>query len=105
MKFTIRATDSAILDHIEAASWLERQEEGLGRAFEAEVSAAVRRLEDEALLHSVRFRDVRRAGVQRFSSFGLFYVVRETEVTLFAIVHGARNPAWVRRRRSNLRYG
>ena len=102
MKFSVHATDSAILDLIEAASWYERHGEGLGRAFEAEVSAAARRLEDGALHHPLRFRDVRRVGLRRFSGYGLFYVVRDTEVTLFAIVHGARNPAWVRRRRGQI---
>jgi plasmid stabilization system protein ParE len=103
MKFTVRATDAAILDEIEAACWYELQEEGLGRAFEADVSAVSRRLEDEALHHRMRFRDVRRAPLRRFSDYGLFYVVRGTEVIIFAIVHGARNPAWVRRKRNHLR--
>ncbi len=102
MKFTVHATDAATLDQIETASWYERHEEGLGRAFEAEVTAASHRLGDEALHHPLRFRDVRRAGLRRFLDYGLFYVVRGAEVTIFAIAHGARNPAWVRRRRSHL---
>jgi hypothetical protein len=58
--------------------------------------------EDEALHHRVRFQDVRRAGLRRFSDYGLFYVVRGSDVIIFAISHGARNPAWVRRKRSHL---
>ena len=60
MKFTVQVTDAAVLDQIEAASWYELNEKGLGRAFEADVSAASQRLEEEALQHRVRFRDVRR---------------------------------------------
>jgi hypothetical protein len=102
MKFTVHATDAALLDQIEAASWYELQEEGLGRAFEADVSAAAQRLEDAALQHRVRFWDVRRAPLRRFSNYGVFYVVRGSEVIIFAVVHGARSPAWVRRKRSHL---
>ena len=102
MKFTVRATDAAVLDQIEAACWYERRQEGLGRAFEAEVAAVSRRLRNEACHHPVRFADVRRAALGHFPAYGLFYVVRETEVTIFAVVHGARNPVWVRRRRSRL---
>jgi len=102
MKFVVRVTDAAVLDQIEAASWYEWQREGLGEDFNEKVTAALRRLESEALLHPIRFADVRRAALQRFSAYGLFYVVRADEVTVFAVVHGARNPAWVRRRRQRL---
>jgi toxin ParE1/3/4 len=102
MKFIVRVTDAAILDQIEAAGWYELQEKGLGRAFEADVAAASYRLEEEALHHRVRFRDVRRASLVRFSSYGIFYFVRETEVIIFAVIHGARNPAGVRRKRGHL---
>ncbi|MDR3400939.1 MAG: type II toxin-antitoxin system RelE/ParE family toxin [Chthoniobacter sp.] len=102
MKFTVRVTDAVILDQIEAARWYEWQREGLGRDFSERVTDALRRLESEALLHPVRFADVRRAALQRFAAYGLFYTFRESEVTVFAVVHGARNPSWVRRRRQHL---
>lgn len=102
MKFVVRVADSAVLDQIEAASWYERQWGGLGEDFSEKVTAALRRLESEALLHPIRFADVRRAVLQRFSAYGLFNIVRASEVTVFAVVHGARNPAWVRRRRQRL---
>jgi len=90
------------LDAAEAAGWYESRQPGLGAKFRASVKAAIGNLRDDALLHRIRFRDVRRAGLRRFRDYGLFYVVRGDEVTIFAIVHGARNPTWVRRRRSHL---
>jgi hypothetical protein len=74
----------------------------LGADFNEKVAAALRRLESDAFLHPIRFADVRRAGLPRFGAYGLFYVVRTNEETVFAVVHGARNPAWVRGRRQRL---
>ena len=75
MRFAVRVTDSAIIDQAEAASWYERQQEGLGHDFSEKVTAGLRRLETDAMLHPIRFADVRRAAVERFTSYGLFYIV------------------------------
>lgn len=103
MKFVVRVSDASRLDAADAAGWYESRQPGLGDDFRAEVKAVIRALAEDALLHGIRFRDVRRAGLRRFSDYGLFYVVREAEVTIFAIAHGARNPAWVRQRRESSR--
>lgn len=102
MKFVVRATEASLLDAMEAASWYESRQPGLGTDFQAEVQAVAKSLGEDAMLHRIRFSDVRRAGLRRFSGYGLFYFVRGLEVTVFAIIHGARNPAWVRRRRNHL---
>ena len=102
MKLTVRFTDEALLDQIEAASWYERQRQGLGHSFATEVSAAARNLETAALAHAVRFADVRRVGLRRFTAYGLFYIVRGEQVTIFSVTHRARNPAWLRRKRERL---
>ena len=102
MKFGVCATDAARRDAAEAAGWYETQRPGFGAEFRAEVAIAAKNLAETALHHSVRFADVRRAGLRRFSSYGLFYIVRGDEVKIFALVHSARHPAWVRRRRSDL---
>ena len=102
MKFIVHATDSAKRDAAEAAGWYESQRPGLGADFRAEVVAIAKSLGEAALHHSVRFADVRRAGLRRFRSYGRFYVIRGEAVTIFAIVHSARNPAWIRHRRNRL---
>ena len=102
MKFVVHVADSTRLDSAVAAGWYEERKPGLGDDFRTEVQAAIKALANDALLHGLRFRDVRRAGLRRFPDYGLFYIIREAEVTIFAIVHGARNPAWLRRRRSHL---
>lgn len=105
MRFTVRATEAAILDQIEAAAWYEEQQEGLGRRFISAVASTARTLEQGALIHSMRFRDVRRVAVQQFGVYGLFYVTKVQDVTIFAVLHGARSPSWIRRRRSGFNPG
>jgi plasmid stabilization system protein ParE len=102
MRFVVHATEAAGIDAREAADWYESRQPGLGENFTAEVGAVIRNLRQDALLHPVRFSDVRRAGLQKFSAYGVFYVVRELEVTVFAIVHGARSPKRIRHRRGRL---
>ena len=45
----------------------------------------VRALSRDALIHRVRFADVRRAPVRRFKFYGVYYVVQEQEVWVIAI--------------------
>jgi plasmid stabilization system protein ParE len=102
MKYVVHATELAGIDAREAADWYESRQPGLGEDFIAEVGAVIRNLRQDALLHPIRFSDVRRAGLQKFSGHGVFYVVRESKVIVFAIVHGARSPNWIRHRRGHL---
>ena len=102
MKFVVRVTEAVKLDAMEAAGWYESRQPGLGHAFRVEANAAIKSLGEDALLHAIRFSDVRRAGLRRFSTYGVFYIVHDSEVTVFAIMHGARSPNWIRHRRSHL---
>ena len=64
MKFAVKKLRPAEEDALEAALWYDEREPGLGDDFLDEVDAAVRRLEQDALIHSLRFSDVRRAPVR-----------------------------------------
>ena len=50
----------------EAYRWYKNQERGLGRRFNEELQAVLQRLPDCALLHAVRFDDVRRVNLPSF---------------------------------------
>ena len=49
-----------------------------------------RHLLHDAQFYAVRFADVRRLDLDRFP-YGLFYVVRGTEVWLLAVLHASRD--------------
>jgi hypothetical protein len=74
----------------EAYDWYENQILGLGLEFQRDFTAHVRQLPDDAWLYALRFGDVRRLNLARFP-YGIFYVIREPEIWLLAVLHGSRD--------------
>jgi plasmid stabilization system protein ParE len=102
MSFVVKKLPLAEHDALEAAIWYEERQPGLGDEFLTEVDRAVRALSDSALLHRVRFADVRRAPVHRFKFYGVYYVVQQAEVWVLAIFHGRRHPRRLEERREQI---
>ena len=75
MTFVLKKLRPAEEDALEAALWYDEREAGLGDDFLDEVEAAVLALSRNAMIHRVRFADVRRAPVRRFRFYGVYYVV------------------------------
>jgi plasmid stabilization system protein ParE len=71
----------------------------LGEQFLSEIDRTVRALSGSALLHRVRFADVRWASVHRFKFYGVYYVIQQEEVWILAIFHGRRHPRRLEERR------
>ena len=74
----------------EAYVWYERQERGLGRRFNQELRAILRRLPKDALLYALRFDDIRRVNLPSFPH-GVFYFADESRVVVLGVLHGARD--------------
>jgi plasmid stabilization system protein ParE len=77
-------------DISEAFNWYEDQQPGLGLEFAADFLAHYRQLAHDAQLYAVRFADVRRLNLDRFP-YGLFYVIRWSEIWLLAVLHASRD--------------
>jgi plasmid stabilization system protein ParE len=99
MKFEIRKLRPAEEDELAAALWYDEQQPGLGDQFLTVLEATIRSLADDALIYRLWFGDVRRVAVQRFSDYGVFYVVEGSLVKIIAVSHGARHPRRLRERR------
>lgn len=99
MRFVVKKLRPAEEDALEAALWYDEQVAGLVDDFLDEVDAAVEKLSRNALIHRVRFLDVRRASIKRFRFYGVYYLVRGDEVWVIAIEHGRRHPKHLQRRR------
>jgi plasmid stabilization system protein ParE len=99
MNFVLKTLRAAEEDALEAALWYDDRDAGLGDDFLDEVDAAVQSLRENALLHRVRFADVRRAPVPRFKYYGVYFIIRSQEVWVIAIFHGCRHPRWLEQRR------
>lgn len=91
MSFVVRKLQLADEDILQAAIWYEGRQTGLGEDFLDEVDRAVRSLGDDALHYRIRFGDVRRKPVHRFKFYGIYYMVRASEVWILAIFHGRRH--------------
>jgi plasmid stabilization system protein ParE len=102
MSFVVKKLPLAEQDALEAAIWYEERQLGLGDEFLNEVNQAVRALSESALLHRIRFADVRRAPIPRFKFYGVYYIVHEQEVWILAIFHGRRHPRRLQQRRGEI---
>jgi len=77
------------VDLQEAYDWLEEEESGLGERFKADFLATYRRLAVGPQHFAVRFAGIHRINLARFS-YGIFYVVTDSEVRVLAVLHAAR---------------
>ena len=102
MSFVVKKLPPAEQDALDAAIWYEERQPGLGDEFLTEVDRAVRALGEAALLHRIRFADVRRSPVHRFKFYGVYYIVHEQEVWILAIFHGRRHPRRLEERREEI---
>ena len=74
----------------EAYNWYENQRPGLGWEFKDDFKSHVGKLSRGAQLYAVRFFEVRRLNLDRFP-YGLFYVIRASEIWLLAVLHASRD--------------
>ena len=89
----------AELEIFEAALRYEREREGLGFRFEAQVNTLFARLLENPFQVPVIEQDVRRALVRDFP-YGVFFTTEAELITVLAVLHLRRHPdTWKRRRR------
>jgi plasmid stabilization system protein ParE len=86
-------------DLLEAESWYEEQQAGLGREFLLAARETMARLPQNPLLYRIRHRrkQVRWAYPRRFPYRIVFRVIHDT-VVLYAVLHAARHDQHWRRR-------
>lgn len=97
MTLEVRLRPEAERDLVEAASWYEEQQSGLGHRFLDEVLKAFSAIGERPSLYPIVHRDTRRSLIHRFP-FGVYYRVEHEVVVVIAIIHGSRDPGnWQRR--------
>lgn len=81
----------------EAKRFYNRQQQGLGVAFQREAEAAARQIKERPLAWQVEVAPVRRFILDRFP-YKMLYIVREDTVLVVAVAHQHRQPDyWVGR--------
>jgi hypothetical protein len=92
-------SSEAELEIFEAALRYEREREGLGFRFEAQVNTVFTRLLENPFQFPIIEEDVRRALVREFP-YGVFSTTEVDLITVLAVLHLRRHPdTWKRRRR------
>ena len=99
--FALKRLPIVTAEIFEAGEWSEEQNPGAGlpEGFDEEVASVMDELRTAALFHRIRFRDVRRAPLERFGFYGVCYVVRGDAVIVIAVFHDRRDRRRLRGRR------
>ena len=84
-------------DLIEAYGWYQGRRGGLGEEFLSSVDAAVEGIRRGPAMYSMIFETYRRCLVRRFP-YAIFYEYAAGAVTVYGILHTARDPAKWRER-------
>ena len=85
----------------DAYDWYENQLPGLGLEFAKDFLSHYRHLVRDPQFYATRFADVRRLNLDRFP-YGVFYVIRLTEIWILGVLHASRDTVTIiaeRRRR------
>ena len=97
MAFNLIVRLEAEQDLSAAFQWYEGRRIGLGHDFLLQVDAGFRFLERTPLVFPEIYRGIRRHLIKRFP-YKIYYLVEETTVVILAVVHGGRDPQWIRKR-------
>ena len=87
----------ALDDAIEAREYLDRQQPGLGTAFDQEVTAAVQRIRLTPLLYAIERGRTRRCVLARFSC-SIFFINLRDHIWIMAVAHHRQTYYWRHRR-------
>ena len=83
----VRLRPEAEQDLVEAATWYEVNQPGLGQQFLDEVQETLSSISEQPLAYTLVYRSVRRALLSRFP-FGVFYVMSDPTLIVVAVLHG-----------------
>jgi plasmid stabilization system protein ParE len=90
--YVVRIRPTAERDAEAVCAWYERQQAGLGERLVTDLDAVYERLRQSPLMYAQIYRGVRRALLRHFP-VGVFYLVKESEVRVLAVIHLARDPS------------
>jgi toxin ParE1/3/4 len=84
-------------EFLEAITYYEDREEGLGYDFSIEVLAAIRNIVTYPTAWPVIEEDIRRCLVNRFP-YGVLYSIEQDKIFILAVMHLRRNPDYWKNR-------
>lgn len=97
MKYEIIIRPEAEQDLLEAFEWYESRRKGLGHDFLLQVEAGFKLIARNPNVSSEIYYNVRRYLVKRFP-YKIFFLMKESQILILAVIHSRRNPAWINKR-------
>ena len=94
---SLRLATPAQTDYLQAVTWYEERQSGLGREFEIELEALFGRIKRNPESFPIETSATRKARMPRFKH-GIFFTVAVDEIGVLAIYHPSRNPRTLRKR-------
>ncbi|MFK7966669.1 MAG: type II toxin-antitoxin system RelE/ParE family toxin [Burkholderiaceae bacterium] len=91
MTRAVRFSEAATEEFVESAQYYQDKVYGLGDAFQAEIHQLALSASEHPERYPIVGTDVRRAVAKRFP-FSLYFRVYESEIFVFSVFHGRRNP-------------
>ena len=88
---------AARIEYDEAASWYERQRQGLGNDFVSEIERALRQACELPQRFPKMLGDVQCVRVRRFP-YSIFFRIRSERLIVLAVFHARRDPSVWRER-------
>lgn len=93
----VRLTELARLELLDACTWYDEQQSGLGARFATGLRTSARRIARMPLLYPIEIADVRKCPLNRFP-YVLRYVLRDAAIVIVAVSHQHRTPDyWIDR--------
>lgn len=89
--YRLLISDEARLDIVEAFLWYEDQREGLGLDFELCLEAGLNQVLKSPFSFEERYQNIRVYFISRFP-YGIYYLIENNSIKVFAIFHTSRNP-------------
>lgn len=91
MRLPVVLSPEAEKEYDEAVDWFENQRAGLGLDFANAIHAVLARLGANPRMHTVVYRDARKAVVRKFR-YVVIYRVEPTRVSVVSVFHTSRDP-------------
>ncbi|HEY9535412.1 MAG TPA: hypothetical protein VIQ77_12795 [Mucilaginibacter sp.] len=99
--YQLLVSDETRLDILDAFSWYESRQPGLGKDFQLCLETGFNLISRDPSLFQKRYKSVRIHFIERFP-YGIHYLVDKNTIKVFGLFHTSRNPTrW--KIRSNLK--
>jgi plasmid stabilization system protein ParE len=90
----------AVSDAVQAANWYESRQAGLKQRFLDETYSAFQRVARAPESYALAVQDIRCCRLPSFP-YGIYFLIANEQVVVFAVYHFRRNPRKPKRRRSS----